>query len=218
MTEIFTIQNRPFKYSKYNITGGLNRSSVRGGPIYEGMHARICYIKTKKQRSPIIVRVEVPENSDKSADKPNVNSPYLSEGQKNWTITPIIDHSLTNNRLIKVPPFVQAVAYANAIARVCELGVPAKVTMDQITGMHNYLYERHKAAGRKHDEPVLGGPISYLTALRATNLINRDGSAVKKDAETLCTQKVKTDLLDELKTIGTGELEKVDFVAAYLSE
>ena len=218
MTEIFTIQNRPFKYSKYNITGGLNRSSVRGGPIYEGMHARICYIKTKKQRSPIIVRVEVPENSGNSLAKPKTNSTHLSKEQKNWTITPIIDHSLTNNRLIKVPPFVQAVAYANAVARVCELDVTAKVTMDQITGMNSYLYKRHRAEGRKHDEPILGGPVSYLTALRATNLINRDGSAVKTDAETLCTQKVKTDLLGDLETIGTGELEKVDFVAAYLNE
>ena len=218
ITEIFTIQNRPFKYSKYNITGGLNRSSVRGGPIYEGMHARICYIKLQGQRSPVIVRVEVPENSGNPSTKPKVNSMPLSKEQKNWTITPIIDHSLTNKRLIKVPPFVQAVAYANAIARVCELDIPTGVRTGQITGMHDYLIERHRAAGRKHDELILGAPVAYLTALRATKLINRDGSAVKKNAETLCTKKVKTDLLGELETIGNGDLEKVDFVAAYLNE
>ena len=126
-TEIFQIKNRPFKYSSFNITGGLNRSSVRGGPIYEGMHARICYIKLQGQRSPVIVRVEVPENSGNPSTKPKVNSMPLSKEQKNWTITPIIDHSLTNKRLIKVPPFVQAVAYANAIARVCELDIPTGV-------------------------------------------------------------------------------------------
>ena len=84
--------------------------------------------------------------------------------------------------------------------------------------MHDYLIERHRAAGRKHDELILGAPVAYLTALRATKLINRDGSAVKKNAETLCTKKVKTDLLGELETIGNGDLEKVDFVAAYLNE
>ena len=41
--ESFTVNEVPFSYSDYQITGGFNNSSSHGGPVRAGMHVRIWY-------------------------------------------------------------------------------------------------------------------------------------------------------------------------------
>ncbi len=58
-SEKFSVQGVTFAYSDYERTGGFNTTMLKDGPISEGLNARICYIRPKRKRNNIIVRLEL---------------------------------------------------------------------------------------------------------------------------------------------------------------
>lgn len=57
--EAFRVKDQHFEYSDYAYTGGFNNSKSHGGPIFEGMTVKICYIQSTRKNTNIIARLEI---------------------------------------------------------------------------------------------------------------------------------------------------------------
>lgn len=128
-------------------------------------------------------------------------------------ITPRVNKNLKDPMTGKmVNPLTQAVAYADAVTRVCDLNMPMQTRMQLEGGIAKYqILKQGKSASE------LGGAmIGYMLALQDSGLIVGAGGGDKSKAKKLCTSQVKSELLGEMEKVATGDLDKVGFLKPYL--
>lgn len=133
----------------------------------------------------------------------------------NYTVIPLIKDSTVNPSTGEtVPPLIQAIAYADGVARVCDIDVPLKVRLGLQSGIVKYTLASHEGGPPFPD--LSGLSFDFLGALAGTGLIQAGGGGDKSKAAELCTAKVDANLLKEFTLIGEGKFDEVPFLEDYL--
>jgi hypothetical protein len=128
-------------------------------------------------------------------------------------ISPKINSKLKDPMTGKtVNPLIQAVAYADAVTRVCDLDMPMSTRMQLEGGIAKYQIIVQKKTAAEVGTAGLG----YMLALQDSGLLTGKGGGNKSKAEEICTDRVRSELLGELETVAKGDLDNVSFLKPYL--